>query len=381
MRLPRTTLAGATAVAALAIPAPALGAEAFYGVTSDNQLVTFQSDAPSQVQRSVPLTGLAPEEQAIAIDIRPATGQLYVLGGTSRVYVVSPLTGAARPLGDNPFSPPLAGTSFGFDFNPVSDRIRVVSDGRQNLRLTPDDGQVAAQDGQLAYAEGDPGANGVPPQVSSSGYTNNVPGARETQLFGIDPIRHVLVLQDPPNSGTLKTVGPLNADVFGPFGFDVAADGRAFVAGRRPGGGPSELFTIDLVTGALTLTARRSALGARELRGLTAAGPVPDDDRAPSLLIAPDRTQEKSRLRRTLTVPVSCSEFCLLKAQLLRGSRSLGTSTGRLIDAGRSSLKIRSSSSRRRLARRRGSVSLTLRVEATDAAGNVTRTRRSIRFR
>ena len=380
MRLPRTTLAGATAVAALAIPAPALAAEAFYGVTSDNRLVTFQSDAPGQVQRSVPLTGLADGDQAIALDVRPATGQLYVLGGASRVYTVSPLTGAARQLSDNPFSPPLAGTSFGFDFNPVVDRIRVVSDGRQNLRLTPDDGQVAAQDGQLAYAEGDPGAN-ANPQVSAAGYTNSVRGARETQLFGIDAGRDVLVLQDPPNPGTLKTVGPLNADVSGSIGFDVAADGRAFAAAQRAGEAGPELFTIDLATGALTPSAERSAIGASGLRGLAAAGPVPDDDRRPSLLIAPDRLQEKKRLRRTLTVPVSCSEACSLEGELLRGSRRVGSATARLDDAGRTSLRIAATSTRRRLARRRGSISLSLRVEATDAAGNTTRTRRTIRFR
>ena len=47
------------------------------------------------------------------------------------------------------FTPALSGTAFGFDFNPTVDRIRVVSDTGQNLRLNPDTGAVAAVDGAL----------------------------------------------------------------------------------------------------------------------------------------------------------------------------------------------------------------------------------------
>jgi hypothetical protein len=41
------------------------------------------------------------------------------------------------------FMPVLAGTSFGFDFNPTVDRIRLVSDSGQNLRLNPNSGAGA----------------------------------------------------------------------------------------------------------------------------------------------------------------------------------------------------------------------------------------------
>ena len=140
--------------------------------------------------------------------MRPLNGQLYALGKTSRLYVINPRTAAARQVGATPFIPALAGASFGFDFNPTVDRIRVTSDAEQNLRLNPDDGTVTGVDANLAYAPGDPGA-GTNPNVGGSAYTNSFAGATSTSLFDIDNARHALVIQSPPNDGTLTTVGAL----------------------------------------------------------------------------------------------------------------------------------------------------------------------------
>ena len=129
-----------TAAGALAVPGAASAAEAFYGVTQDNRLVTFQSDNVTNVEPSHAITGLPGGENIVGLDVRPLNGQLYALGTTSRLYVINPRTGAARQVGATPFIPALAGTSFGFDFNPTVDRIRVTSDAEQNLRLNPDDG-------------------------------------------------------------------------------------------------------------------------------------------------------------------------------------------------------------------------------------------------
>jgi len=375
MRL-RTPLALAVALGAVG-PAPALAAEAFYGVTAENQLVTFASDSPGALRSSVPLTGLAAGERILGIDVRPSTGQLYALGNTNRVYVITPLSGAARALGA-PFSPPLAGTAFGFDFNPQADRIRVVSDGRQNLRLNPEDGQVVNSDNPLTYADGDPGA-GSNPAVIGAAYTNNVAGATETQLLDVDAARDVLVAQN-ANAGTLTTVGPLNADVADPVGFDIAGDGRAFVAARREGQGASELFTVDLGTGALTPAAAERSVLRASVRGIAAAGPVPDDTTPPVMVVSADRLASKASLRRQLKFSVSCSEACELEAELLRGRRGIERARATLAGADRSGFNLRASRTRRKLSRSRGRMTLTLRVTATDAAGNRFITRRTIRF-
>src|SRR5215204_431048 len=115
------------------------------GLTTTNQLVFFDTENPGSPLRIAPVTGLQLGEDLLGIDVRPATGQLYGLGSTSRLYTIDQTTGVATQVGAaGAFL--LSGADFGFDFNPVPDRIRVVSDADQNLRLNPNDGSVTALD-------------------------------------------------------------------------------------------------------------------------------------------------------------------------------------------------------------------------------------------
>ena len=170
-------LAGATAaLMALAVPAPARAAEAFVGVDTAGQLVTFSSDRVRPRRRA--LTGVPSGETILGLDVRPANRQLYALSSVSRLYTIDVGTATATAVGTAPFAPPLDGGSFGFDFNPTVDRIRVVSLTRQNLRLNQNDG-TATLDGRLAYAPTDAAAAATPIVVGSA-YTNPVAGATAT---------------------------------------------------------------------------------------------------------------------------------------------------------------------------------------------------------
>ncbi|MEO5820048.1 MAG: DUF4394 domain-containing protein [Vicinamibacteraceae bacterium] len=210
-----------------------------FALTSTNQIVTFDTNTPGSPSSIVAITGLQPAENALAIDLRPATGQIYLLGSTSRLYVVSPVTGIAVAVG-GPFTPALSGASFGFDFNPTVDRIRVVSDTGQNLRLNPDTGAVASEDTPLNIVAGTP-------HIVGSAYANNFAGATATALYAIDSTTNALYVQNPPNAGVLTLVGPLGFDVTDAVGFDISAnDNRAYAIVTVVA---SALVTIDLTTG------------------------------------------------------------------------------------------------------------------------------------
>jgi hypothetical protein len=253
------------AALALALGSLALGrgraeAESLTGLTSTGNLVRFDSATPGTIASSVAITGLQAGETLLGIDRRPADGLLYGLGSTSRIYTVNTTTGVATPVGSTPFAPALTGTAFGFDFNPATDRIRVVSTDTTNFRLNPNDGTLAGTDTPLAYAAGDSGS-GLTPRVVGSAYTNNFDGTAVTTLFGIDSNRDVLVMQGgpngtrSPNGGLLTTIGSgLGFDSSDLVGFDVSgASGVAFASLTPPTGGASQLFTIDLTTGTATL--------------------------------------------------------------------------------------------------------------------------------
>ncbi|SFQ52265.1 DUF4394 domain-containing protein [Hymenobacter arizonensis] len=209
----------------------------FYALAGGVRLDAFAGANPEKEVSSVAITGLQPGETILAIDFRPATGQLYGLGSTSRIYVIDPMTGAARAIGAGPFAPALAGTVAGFDFNPTVDRIRVVTSEGQNLRLNPETGTVQVVDGPVVGA-----------RIAAAAYTNNVAGAATTTLYDIDVASQKLFKQDPPNAGTLVEVGDLKLKVTGEGGFDIAPGSNLALALFEVNKKPT-LFTVDLATG------------------------------------------------------------------------------------------------------------------------------------
>ncbi|MDQ3707282.1 MAG: DUF4394 domain-containing protein [Chloroflexota bacterium] len=259
----QTPPAQATQPAATSVPA---GAVTLYGLTLSNKLVRFNSGSPANIQSSVQISNLGSGENVIGIDFRPATGQLFGLSSNNRVMTIDPASGAASIVGSAPLTTTLNGGAFGFDFNPAVDRIRVTSDNDQDLRLNPNNGGIAAIDGTLAYTTTDRNA-GQNPNVVASAYTNNFPGPASTTLYNLDSNLDVLVTQNPPNSGTLNTVGALGIDIQPEAGFDIVGANTAFAVLRT--GDTSALYTINLSTGAATMVGN---LGVGEVvRGLTAA--------------------------------------------------------------------------------------------------------------
>lgn len=263
-----------------------------FALTADARLVRFDGQGFVKVERSVALTGLPRGVRLVGIDTRPATGQVYGVGTDSRVYVLDPQTGAASAVGTEPFAPAISGQA-GVDFNPVADRLRVVTSSGQNLRIDPVLGTAIA-DTPLSY-----GDDGPAPRATGAAYTNSAAGATSTTLYDLDPTRDALVVQNPPNDGTLTAVGSLGVDIAAADGFDIAGD-RAYAA-VRSSAGASQLARIDLATGRVT---SRVALPL-DVVGLTfSAGPTTTAyaTTADGRLLAFDRTRpDVAGTARTVT--------------------------------------------------------------------------------
>lgn len=212
------------------------------GLSGDNTLLVFDAGRPAEV-RTVKVGRVG--GTLLGIDFRPADGRLYGLTSANNLYALDPATGAASLVSTLtvPFD---GGVRSGLDFNPQSDRLRLVGSNGQNLRVHPDLG-ASASDGALAYARGDRHF-GRKPAVTACAYTSSVARAPSTRTFDIDPALDVLVLQEPPNDGLLKTVGPLGVDFGVVGGFDILTD----AAGRDHGFAVSgqTLYRVDLATGA-----------------------------------------------------------------------------------------------------------------------------------
>jgi Domain of unknown function (DUF4394) len=231
------SLAASPRPAAAAEPAPS----ELLALTARGTLLAFHTDRPGESHAvDMPSCG----GQLLGIDRRPADQRIYGLTDANdlvvldlqqhRCSVVSTLT--------IPFA---GGSRGGIDFTPQADRLRCLSADGQNLRVHPTLGATAL-DTALTYDPADPHA-GERPQIVGAGYTRNVAGASTTVLYEIDATSDTLVIQDPPNDGLLKTVGPLGIDVGVHTGFEIVtrADGtdQAWLVSA------GILYRVDLATG------------------------------------------------------------------------------------------------------------------------------------
>lgn len=267
----------AAAIAALFVSSHA-SAETIYGSDDLNNLYTFDSATPGSPVK-VAITGLATGETLIGIDVRPATGALYGIGTTNRVYTINPATGVATGVGPGG-SFTTSGARFGFDFNPIPDRIRVISSTGQSLRINPNDGSLGGTDTPL-----NPGS----PSVVAAAYDRNFPRGgppatdlTPTTLFGIDNLAGTLVRiggvdgSPSPNAGLVTTIGSLGlgASLNDEINLDISGSGIAYASFFNGGFGSTNFYTINLGTGLATLvgTVGNGGVGAPPtLTGLAAA--------------------------------------------------------------------------------------------------------------
>ena len=213
----------------------------FLALTDDNSLISFDPSTPGDTE-AIAITGV--DGFVLGIDTRPANGLVYGIDTSNNIYTINPDSGAATYIStlDTPFD---GGTISGFDFNPVADRLRLVADNDQDFRINVETGEVTV-DGDLAFADGDVNA-GVNPNVTAAGYTNSFDGTESTQLYDIDTLLNQLVLQSPPNDGTLVTIGDLGIDIDTLAGFDIVytpdGENEAFAVSD------GVLYSIDLGSG------------------------------------------------------------------------------------------------------------------------------------
>lgn len=227
----------------IAIPTPIA-----FAISTDDKLLIFNPGSASISVIEKVITGLPGGVSIEGIDFRPVDAVLYGLGSDSKLYTINTLNGAATYK--STLSVPLTGSdnsTYGVDFNPFADRLRVVSSSGQNLRINVNDG-VTVSDTPLTFEMTTRGVNGAAYTNSNVGLTTG----NQTMLFDIDSETGKLYKQDPnPNAGVLIEVGALGINIDKANGFDiggVSGTGHALLTT----GGSTGMYKIDLTNGAAT---------------------------------------------------------------------------------------------------------------------------------
>lgn len=242
------------------------------GLSDNNELVKLTSGPPATELQIVPILGLDSNEIMLAIDYHPHTKELYGVSSANKIYYLNTNYGLAGSVSREPFKPELQGETVGFDINPADGLIRIVTDADQNIRISPQTGEVVSVD-----------ANITPSLASISGITYAATSGSGTGgssiLYDIDWLDGNLYRQN-GDAGILQLVGTMDVDISSEVGFDASSRGTAYAvflgAKRTPGFGPGQggntddlmieayrLWQVNLTTGATT------SLGqVRSLRGI-----------------------------------------------------------------------------------------------------------------
>jgi hypothetical protein len=253
-------------------------------VTSTGRLVTFDRADPA-LDTAITITGMQSGETVLGIDIRAGgstPGQLYALGSTGRVYTVDTTSGVATQKSQlaadssdtsDPFTA-LSGTEYGVDFDDASDRLRVVSDNGQNLRIDVDSGATIT-DAALQPAR--------PRRINGAAYTNAFAAACRSTAYFIDSTTDELLTSSDANGGALTAVGPLGVDASAVSDFEMAtaADGTNTGYAVLVVGGAATSYEINLGNGTAASAGpdhapRRQRSGARHGHRSTRHDPTQD---------------------------------------------------------------------------------------------------------
>ncbi|MGW4745307.1 DUF4394 domain-containing protein [Streptomyces sp. NPDC004290] len=224
------------------------------GLTRDQRLVQFDVNRPSRTWSLGKVSGLSGDTKLVGIDFRVQNEKLYGVGNRGGVYTLN--TTNARAMKVSQLTVALSGTTFGVDFNPAANRLRVISNTGQNLRHNIDDAaapRTTTVDGMLTNPTTPPStAMGV----TGAAYTNNdLNTATATTLFDLDTMADRISLQSPANAGTLAPTGNLGVNADLDAGFDIYFDATA---GMNHGfaaigtGGAYRLYSVNLLAGKAT---------------------------------------------------------------------------------------------------------------------------------
>lgn len=237
----RATLT-ATAIGALALGfAPASSAASIVALSGGKTLSIVDPDT-LKVTSTVEVKGAG---DLLGIDVRPMDDMLYGVTAEGDIVTIDAMTGAATKKStlSEKIRP---GAKVTVDFNPMADRLRILTDGGESLRVNVDDGK-ATVDGSLKFAETNM-HKGEKPNVVAGAYTNALPGkkAEKTELFDIDATIPALVKQAPPNDGVLTPVAKLDVPLTGPVAFEIVAEADGSNTAWLMTGGV--LHSVDLAT-------------------------------------------------------------------------------------------------------------------------------------
>lgn len=241
-----------------------------YGLTTSGELAKFGTDNAAASLTTSAITGLGSGETLADIDFDTNDGLLTGLTTNGKLYTINTDSGAATfTLAAS------VGTPQVIDFNPAAQRLRVLSAGGNNYRLTPattaDKAGTVTSDGSLVYLNSDANT-GKNPNLVAAAYSNSFkdfkPEGSATTLYSVDAdldilVKHTSAADAAGTFSVLNSVGPLGVDATANTGFDIYGLNEAYLSISADNS--TKLYSLNLKTGAATLKTTLPKLSLRSV--------------------------------------------------------------------------------------------------------------------
>ncbi|HEX8372106.1 MAG TPA: DUF4394 domain-containing protein [Chthoniobacterales bacterium] len=241
----KTTLL--TALFALATPS-FLSAEILFGVTTENELVQFDSAAPGTFTSTVAITGLRasngvtpdPSGSISELTYNPENNKFYGIDGNANLYTIDRVSGLATFVSSS-LNP--SGFAAGLAYDPFEQNLRFVTDAAENYSITLG-GTVTTGD-DVFFAPGDANA-AVAPQFFGIAIDRDFGTG-----FAIDANLGILARTLEGAFDEFFTIGGLGIAISEFGALEILSDGR-LLASLSTDGLTSSLYLIDTTSGQAT---------------------------------------------------------------------------------------------------------------------------------
>lgn len=213
-------------------------------LTDNNELASIDVDKSDELISKESIKGLKTGDSLVGLDYRPSDGKLYAIGYLGNIYTIDTTTTTAefkKALKADPADTTAAFTAITGDksqiavnFDPLTDRLRLVGSNGQNLRIDVETGDTTT-DGTIS----------ADATVTAIAHTNSFVGTGSTRLFDIDVKQDRLFLQSSPNDGTLGASAALGVIATGSSGLVInGVTNEAFAV--LTVNGVQQLYNINL---------------------------------------------------------------------------------------------------------------------------------------
>lgn len=228
-----------------------------YVLDQNNSIKVVDPSNPGAFVNSINVTSVVAGETLQAIDFRPSVtanqlaNGLYAVGtngANGHVYRIDLSGGGSTATATQVATlSGLTGAIYGFDINPVTDTARIVNDTDQSFSVNLNTNAVTAGTA-LTFAVGDVN-DGTNPAINGIAFSNPVPGATSTTLYGIDVTKKGFLVTINEANGVMATVNKTSVggntyDAVNRVGLDISAAGYGFAALNN--GTSTELFGLNL---------------------------------------------------------------------------------------------------------------------------------------